>query len=135
MGTKKDSSIGFGLSFFVIPSFLLQLATMVSCCVLRHLKLTLPSITTKTVNTMKLFEFSLLPQYQQLDLLYQEGVFIGKLREEPGYKVLYQFNSFYVEIIYKKYRRVVSRIRCFESTNRLDAYLHQMDIEELISCC
>ncbi|MFC0771316.1 hypothetical protein [Terrimonas alba] len=84
---------------------------------------------------MKLFEFSLLTQCEQLDLLYKEGTFIGKLREESQYKILYQFNSFYVEIIYKKYRRVVSRIRCFESTNRLDAYLHQMDIEELISCC
>jgi hypothetical protein len=83
---------------------------------------------------MKLFEFSLLPQYQQLDLLYQEGVFIGKLREEPGYKVLYQFNSFYVEIIYRKYRKIVERIRCFESTNRLDAYLEDMDIEYLINC-
>lgn len=83
---------------------------------------------------MKLFEFSLLPYSQQLDLLYYEGVFIGKLREDSYYKVLYQFNSFYVEIIYTKYRKVVERTRCFESTGRLDAYLMHMDIEGLISC-
>lgn len=82
---------------------------------------------------MKLFEFSLLSQSRQLDLLYQEGVFIGKLREGPYYKVLYQLNSFYIEIIYKKYRKIVEKIRCFESTGRLDAYLMQMDIENLIN--
>ena len=84
---------------------------------------------------MKLFQFSLLPQCNQLDILYQQGTFIGKIREGVAHKVLYQLHSFYVEIVYKKYRKHVDRIRCFESTNRLDAYLQQMDIEELINCC
>jgi hypothetical protein len=83
---------------------------------------------------MKMFDFSLLAMEDQLDLLYKEGVFVGKIRKNNLFKVLYQYNSFYVEITYRKYRYSVKAMRCFESTEHLDPYLVKMDIEFLINC-
>jgi len=82
---------------------------------------------------MKMFDFSLLEIEEQLDLLQYEGVFIGKIRQDSFLKVLYQYDSFYVEITYRKYRYAVERLRCFESTRHLDPYLKQVNIEVLIN--
>jgi hypothetical protein len=83
---------------------------------------------------MKMFDFSLLDMEDQLDLLYKEGVFVGKIRKNNVFKVLYQYNSFYVEISYRKYRYSIQDMRCFESTEHLDPYLTKIDIEFLINC-
>ncbi|HJW16502.1 MAG TPA: hypothetical protein VJ499_05255 [Flavisolibacter sp.] len=83
---------------------------------------------------MMMFDFSLLAMEEQLDLLYKEGVFVGKLLKNKVYKVLYQYQCFYVEITYRKYRYSVKEIRCFESTEMLDPYLTKIDIELLINC-
>jgi hypothetical protein len=82
---------------------------------------------------MKMFDYSLLEIEEQLDLLQKEGVFIGKIRQDNFHKMLYQYDSFYVEITYRKYRYAVERLRCFESTRQLDPYLRQMNIEVLIN--
>jgi hypothetical protein len=81
-----------------------------------------------------MFDFSLLDMEDQLDLLYKEGVFVGKIRKNNVFKVLYQYNSFYVEISYRKYRYSIQDMRCFESTEHLDPYLTKIDIEFLINC-
>jgi hypothetical protein len=81
-----------------------------------------------------MFDFSLLDMEDQLDLLYKEGVFVGKIRKNNVFKVLYQYNSFYVEITYRKYRYSIQDMRCFESTEHLDPYLTKIDIEFLINC-
>jgi hypothetical protein len=81
-----------------------------------------------------MFDFSLLDMEDQLDLLYKEGVFVGKIRKNNVFKVLYQYNSFYVEISYRKYRYSIQDMRCFESTEHLDPYLTKIDIELLINC-
>ena len=83
---------------------------------------------------MKMFDFSMLEMEDQLDLLYKEGVFVGKIRKNNVFKVLYQYNSFYVEITYRKYRYSIQNMRCFESTEHLDAYLTKIDIDFLINC-
>ncbi len=83
---------------------------------------------------MKMFDFMLLPQDQQSDLLYRWGIYLGKRKTESVTKVLYQLDYFYVEITYSKYRCLISSIKCFESTGPLDPYLERINIEELISC-
>lgn len=82
---------------------------------------------------MKMFEFMQLAQTEQTDLLYRAGVFLGKVKSGRQIKVLYQIESFYVEISYKKYRLVISNIRSFCSTDELDPYISQINIEELIN--
>ena len=81
---------------------------------------------------MTLFEFQLLRGKEQTDLLQQNGVYVGKRKESESVLLLYQFESFYVEITYRKYRRFIAQIRCFESTSILDPYLEQIEVGILV---
>ncbi|WP_132055827.1 hypothetical protein [Pseudocnuella soli] len=83
---------------------------------------------------MKPFDFSLLSQHDQMDLIYTTGVYLGKYKFGRVVKVLYQLDYFYIEIAYRKYRSHIESVRCFESTEPLDPYLERINIEELISC-
>lgn len=79
-------------------------------------------------------EFLALNTNMQTDLLYESGVYLGKIKKGNCARLLYQLDYFYVEIIYKKYRRQVLSIQCFESTAFLDPYLENISLEELINC-
>jgi hypothetical protein len=82
---------------------------------------------------MTLFEFQLLPQAEQLDLLYVEGTYIGKRREGTQVRILYQLEGFYVEVQYRQYRRIAEKLNCFRSTALLDPYLDLIDVENLVN--
>ena len=81
---------------------------------------------------MKQFEFQLLATPEQINILYKQGVYIGKRKENKLTVLLYQVDSFYVEVVYRLYRRHIARIRCFASTALLDPYLEQIDVEHLV---
>ena len=81
---------------------------------------------------MTLFDFQLLPVMEQLDLLYEQGTFIGKRKVEAKTCVLYQLEGFYVEVIYRQYRRIPEKLRSFRSTAPLDPYLELIDVEHII---
>lgn len=76
---------------------------------------------------MMLFDFGLLPDSEKIEILYTQGVYIGKRKQDEIFYVLYQVESFYVEVVYKKYRYYIDHIRCFSSTAQLDPYLEQME--------
>jgi hypothetical protein len=78
-------------------------------------------------------EFDLLPYNKKIELLYQQGVYIGKHKGSIS-RVLYQVDSFYVEIYYKKYRRIIDHLQCFTGTDRLNPYLWQINVEDIIKC-
>ena len=81
---------------------------------------------------MTLYEFGILGERARVDLVYQEGVYLGKRKEEDTTLVLYQLHGFYVEISYRKYRYHIRRIRAFASTFLLDPYLDDIAIENLV---
>ncbi len=81
---------------------------------------------------MTLYEFRMLTDEEQVDLLYNEGTYIGKRKVGEECVILYQLDSFYIELYYKKYRRHILRIYCFQSTVPLDPYLSQIDVEDLV---
>jgi hypothetical protein len=81
---------------------------------------------------MTLYDYNLLTEKKQLDLLYENGVFIGKQKKMDQTIVLFQLDGFYVEVFYKKYRYFISKIRCFTSTDRLAPYLVQIDVEDVM---
>ncbi len=83
---------------------------------------------------MNLYEFQLLCLDQQIDLLYKEGVYVGKQTRKNKAVILYQLDSFYVEVFYKKYRYFVECLHCFTSTELLHPYLAQVDADELMKC-
>jgi hypothetical protein len=83
---------------------------------------------------MEFYKFRMLNQNEQIDLLYKEGIYIGKLKEGSSIVVLYQLDSYYIKIFYQKYRWYVSRIYCFTSTTLLDPYLDQVSANDMVKC-
>ena len=81
---------------------------------------------------MKLLEFQLLSQDEQIIILYQQGVYIGKKRQGDRTRLLFQLDSFYVEVIYTSYRRSIHRIHISDSTAILEPYLEQIKIEYFV---
>ena len=77
-------------------------------------------------------EFNLLDTIEQVQLLNEQGVYIGKRRAGNCIAVLYQVEGFYVEIQYNKYRLHISRINSSTSTDLLSPYLDQLKIELLL---
>lgn len=84
---------------------------------------------------MTLFDFQLLSLNKQIDLLHNEGVYVGKRKSSGRTMILYQLEAFYVEIFYFRYRCFVERISCSQSTAILNPYLPQIDVEELVKIC
>jgi hypothetical protein len=82
---------------------------------------------------MKLSEFESLSQKQQIVLLYHQGIYIGKRKKAGLIRLLFQMDSFYVEITYASYRRSIHKLRFCDSTVILDPYLEQIDVEYLVS--
>ncbi len=83
---------------------------------------------------MTLYDFTLLDDCVQVDVLYNQGVYIGKRKSGTSIITLYQLEGFYVEVFYKKYRCIVTRLHCFTSTALLNPYLHDINVEELVKC-
>lgn len=78
---------------------------------------------------MKMYEFQLLSQEEQVMVLYYQGIYIGKVKKREYTLLLYQVSSFYIEITYASYRRVIKKMVCSDSTAALDPYLDQIRIE------
>ena len=80
---------------------------------------------------MRMYEFEGLAENVKLDLLKEQGVYIGKVKSMGTISILYQVESFYVEVTYEKYRHSVAGIRTFDSTDKIDKYIRQIDLEFL----
>ena len=67
--------------------------------------------------------FDALSREEQMDVLQKEGVYIGKLKEGEGTRLLYQYQSIYVEVCYEVYRKHIREVHCFVDTAILDRYI------------
>lgn len=76
---------------------------------------------------MTMYDFKILCDEERVDVLYKDGVYIGKRTDKGLAIVLYQLHTFYVEIVYRKYRRHIQSIRCSENTVLVEPYLDQID--------
>ncbi len=81
---------------------------------------------------MRLHDFARLPDEEKVNLLYNDGVYIGKRKHGDSTVVLYQLEGFYAEVYYRKYRCIIDRISCFSGTARLDPYLSGMNVGHLV---
>lgn len=82
---------------------------------------------------MRLIEFQSLSQDKQINILYRQGVYVGKKKENGITKLLYQLESFYIELIYLKYRRSVHKLHVTDSAAILDPYLEQIEVEYFVN--
>ena len=79
---------------------------------------------------MTFHQFMALDEIQQA-LTVLEGTLIGQ-REDSHFKILlYQLDSFYVEVFYHPTDHFI-RIESFSGTEKLDPYLNQISIEKLV---
>ena len=84
---------------------------------------------------MNLSNFQELTIQQQSDLIYQQGLYIGKRKEQDKTFVLYQLHSFYVEFSYFIYRVYISQVSITVSTDILDLYYHSQQEENYVEFC
>ena len=82
---------------------------------------------------MRMSEFKELPLEQQLTILYQQGIYIGKSKTGKFTRLLFQLEYFYIEIMYKSYRMSINKIRYTKSTLILEPYLEQIQVEYLVT--
>jgi hypothetical protein len=79
-----------------------------------------------------MLNFHVMDESKKIQILHQQGIYIGKRKHLNVCMVLYQLESFYVEIYYRKYRMYITNIEVFEDTVLLEPYLHQIDVEHLV---
>lgn len=83
---------------------------------------------------MNFYKFRMLDKNEQIDLLYEDGIYIGKRKEGNSIVVLYQLDSYYIKIFYQKYRCYVERLYCFTSPILLEPYLDQVNVHDMATC-
>ena len=77
---------------------------------------------------MNLYRFLKLDETQQTEILWYNGVQIGRRKDEEHTILLYQVESFYVEVFYNRKEKIIKKYRCFESVEQLAPYLDTIDI-------
>jgi len=82
---------------------------------------------------MTLPEFKSMDYEKQIDLLHKEGVYVGKRKIFSRTVILFQLHTFYVEVYYRVYRKVIGHLNCAASTEILDPYLEQINVEEVVN--
>ena len=82
---------------------------------------------------MTLPEFKLMDYEKQVDLLHKEGVYVGKRKIFSQTVMLFQLHTFYVEVYYRVYRKVIDHLNCTSSTETLEPYLEQINVEEVVN--
>ena len=68
---------------------------------------------------------------EKMDLLQHEGAYIGKRIIGDRSAILFQLGSFYVEVIYRDYRKDIEEVNVSENLDLLKPYLDQVDVNWL----
>lgn len=77
---------------------------------------------------MTLYQFSLLDEIEQAEMLWEKGVFLMTIDDLEHNYILYQLEAFYIEVKYHKQLNVIQSLKTFKTTDLLTPYLHQIDI-------
>lgn len=76
---------------------------------------------------MTLYQFNALDEMEQAQTAW-EGTHLGNRSHENFDVLLYQVDSFYVEIFYEREFNTIAKLRSFSSTDQLTPYFSQIDI-------
>lgn len=68
-----------------------------------------------------------MPERGKMDLLHKEAAYIGKRHLNGQVAILFQLESFYVEVFYREYRTLVDYINTTGSIEVLIPYLNQLE--------
>lgn len=67
--------------------------------------------------------FEALTREEQMSVLQKDGVYVGKLKDGEGTRLLYQYQAIYVEVKYEVHRKHIREVSCFSDTAILDQYI------------
>jgi hypothetical protein len=81
---------------------------------------------------MSLCDFYLMTENEQIEVLYRDAVYVGKRKNEGLVAILFQLDTFYVEINYKKYRYFVESMQVFTTTEILEPYMEQINVDSVM---
>lgn len=81
---------------------------------------------------MTLYDYALLSPEEQADATWKHGAFIAVGDMGPTKVLLYQLQSFYVEVYYNCERGEIERFRYFDSVDHLEPYLAAIDLSDLL---
>ena len=77
---------------------------------------------------MTLYEFNLLDEHHQANMIWNAGVHIDERTDSDLTILLYQIDSFYVEVYYDQVKNDIIRFRSFSSVNQLEPYLKKITV-------
>jgi hypothetical protein len=75
------------------------------------------------VSPMQPSDFIALPAQQQLDTLYYAGNVMANRYEDENIYLLYNIDTFYVELRYDAANNALRQVSAFKSTEQLEPYL------------
>jgi len=76
-------------------------------------------------------EFKTLSLKEQLDILYNDGVHVGKRIVDGKAVILYQLNDFYAEVSFIHYRKEVDGVLTSNDVEMIHPYLDQIQVRDL----
>ena len=77
-------------------------------------------------------KFNQLTRQQKRNTLLRFGAFISDRKLGPMRIMLYQLESFYVEVYFFKWSKSVAWFSTFKSTDKLNPYLQKIDLASLM---
>ena len=80
---------------------------------------------------MTLYQFNALVETEKHEAIWEHGVMVADRIDAEYRVILYQIFSFYVELYYHTELNVLCRLRSFSSTNPLEAYINQINLDSL----
>ena len=84
-----------------------------------------------TKRAIGLAEYNQLSEEEQLNILYRDGVYVGKRKIEKQAVVLFQLYGFYVEVHYKHYRKQIDHTISSDNIEMLQLYIDQVEVRDL----
>jgi hypothetical protein len=81
---------------------------------------------------MTLAQFNKLKIEEQQKAVLINGVFLGERKDPPLRMMLYDMESFYVEIFFLSRYNKVAWFNGFQSTKKLEPYLQKIDVSSIL---
>ncbi len=78
------------------------------------------------------YQFNALNDPQKADAVW-DGTYLGDRQDDNHSILLYEVDSFYVEVYYHKEFNNITRFRSFITTDLLEPYLRQIDLLQLLN--
>ena len=82
---------------------------------------------------MTSYQFNVLTENEKTAIVWSKGDFVIERKENNFSILLYQVQSFYVEVFYSGNENKISKLRSFSSIEQLESYLGKIDISGLIT--